>query len=324
MIKQSLYNVANTIIYHSLKYATKKRMERIVPILAEKFDVPAKLIEEKPLIFEAISVLYKPTNSESGINALKAKIFSSAYNPNKDRFSIMPFNKSDKIVCTLPQIEFVNDIAAYGEEAMHYLHALVNPKITDSKHFEIIEFVGYIGNIYARTLLDESTKKQFTRANISKTKDRYKEQKDIIFKNIENIESRTLDDTIKDANNIFLNIYETTNREFSEYINTVNGKKELDKLPDLPNKNNYIFSKHFEELVDNAIYNYQHHIGYYFAIKNSEAALNDCNLLHRTAEDIFERYISKDILNNTYIIIKQLEEKKKQFSEASVNNGYAN
>ena len=298
-------------------------MEWIIPILAEKFDVPAKLIEEKPLIFEATSLIYMPTNSETGINALISKIYPSAYNPDKDRFSIKPFNKNDRIICTLPQIEFINDIAPYGEEAMHYLHALVNPQINDSEHFEIIEFVGYIGNIHARTLLDESTKKQFTKSDISKTKERYKEQKDIIFNNLEEIESRTLSDTIEYATKEFIYIYETINRNFSEHINTVNVKNKIDKLPNLPNKNNFILSKQFEELVDNAIYNYQHHIGYYFAIKNSEAALNDRNLLNRTAEDIFERYISKDILKNTYTIIKQLEEKKKQFSEASANNGYA-
>ena len=167
MIKQILYNTANTALYHTLKYITKKRMEWIIPILAEKFDVPAKLIEEKPLIFEATSLIYMPTNSETGINALISKIYPSAYNPDKDRFSIKPFNKNDRIVCTLPQREFINDIAPYGEEAMHYLHALVNPQINDSEHFEIIEFVGYIGNIHARTLLDESTKKQFTKSDIS-------------------------------------------------------------------------------------------------------------------------------------------------------------
>ena len=321
------------LAYKSLENETKKKMDWMIPKMAKLFDVPLTLIEEHPLKYVSNAILlfdYMYGTSNTDIS-MEQKLQEIDIESAGDVFAI-GFDETGDCVCYLPPQMLWNDVAFFGEEATHYLHVLSNQQILSDYKEELMEFVGYVGRMHAIKIVTETNESPFSYEDLLKSKKDCRTQEKE-FCEIESLKSETEQNIIDIVNSDFLEIINTI------YSKQLNWQKQDDNtkfLGEIQQKygvenmtgggepiNHRYFLFELKPKIKKIKSYFRHYMGYYSAISNMENAMNDKDLLRKTADQLIEEYIDKELFKNINLFIKQLEKNEKLFFEELERTNYA-
>ncbi len=301
--------------------------------MAKVFDVPLTIIEEHPLTYVSNTVLlfdYMYGDSNADIS-MEQKLQEIDIESAGDVFAI-GFDDVGDCVCYLPPQILWNDVAFFGEEAAHYLHVLSNQHILSDYKEELMEFIGYVGRIHAIKIAKESNDSPFSYEDILKSeKDCRAQEKE--FCKIESLKSETEQNIIDIAHSNFLEIINKI------YIKQLNWKEQDDNakfLGEIQKKyglenitgrgepiNHRYFLFELKPKIKKIKSYFRHYMGYYSAVSNMENAMNDKDLLRKTADQLIEEYIDKELFKNINLFIKQLEKNEELFFKELEITNYA-